>query len=356
MDCLIVGGGLIGLLCARELAREGATVRVIDKGVAGREASWAGGGILSPLYPWRYPAPVTALAHWSQARYEKFLRQLKEETGVDPQWERSGLLILDTGERESAQAWAAGNGVSLQLLEGESITRCEPALEETWSEAFWLPEVAQLRNPRLLKALKLSLMWDEVELMEHTEVNRLLQDGGQVKGVETASGRLLADRVILTVGAWSGTLLPGLRKVEPVQGQMVAFRALPGLLSRIVLNRGYYVIPRSDGVILAGSTVEYRGFDKGVTAEGREQLRTEALKMVPALAEHPLVHHWAGLRPGSQEGIPLIGEHPRIGGLFINTGHFRNGVVTALASARLLTDLIVGRKPIVIPDPYGILE
>jgi len=177
-----------------------------------------------------------------------------------------------------------------------------------------------------------------------------------VQGVETASGRLLADRVILTAGAWSGTLFPGLRKVEPVQGQMVAFRAPPGLLSRIVLNRGHYLIPRRDGVVLAGSTVEYRGFDKKATAKAREQLHAEALKMVPALAGHPLVHHWAGLRPGSPEGIPLIGEHPRIGGLFINTGHFRNGVVTALASARLLADLIVGRKPIVIPEPYGILE
>ncbi len=358
MDCLVIGGGLIGLLCARELTREGTQVHVIDRGEIGREASWAGGGILSPLYPWQYPAPITALARWSQRRYAPFLRELEKETGVDPQWERSGLLILDLEERELAQTWADENHVPLQLLAKEELFHCEPALERRWRGGLWLPEVAQLRNPRLLKALKLSLIRDEVEITEHTEVSRFIQEGNRVTGVEISSGRKLsADRVILAAGAWSGTLLPGLRrKIEPVQGEMVTFRTPPGLLSRMVLHRGHYVIPRRDGVVLAGSTVEYRGFHKMPTEKAREELRSAVIRMVPALAAYPIEHHWAGLRPGSPRGIPMIGEHPRIRGLFVNAGHFRNGVVTALASARLLTDLVIGRKPIVIPDPYDILE
>jgi len=358
MDCLVVGGGLIGLLCARELAREGARVQVVDKGIVGREASWAGGGILSPLYPWRYPAPVNALVRWSQQRYAAFLRQLEEETGVDPQWERSGLLILDTNERERALTWGSENGVSVQRLDAGALRRCEPALDPCWLEGLWLPEVAQLRNPRLLKALKSSLIRDEVEITEQTQVIRFIKEGDRVTGVVTASEQeLLADRVILAAGAWSGGLLPCLKhRVGPVQGQMIAFKAVGGLLTRIVLNQGCYVIPRRDGLVLAGSTLEYRGFDKKTTEEGRKRLQLEAQRMVPALAEYSVEYHWAGLRPGSPEGIPIIGEHPELQNLFVNVGHFRNGVVTALASARLLTDLITGQRPIVIPDPYAILE
>ncbi len=358
MDCLVIGGGLIGLLCARELAREGKRVRVIDRGAIGREASWAGGGILSPLYPWRYPSSVTVLARWSQQRYPGFLHQLKEESGIDPQWEPSGLLILDVDEREQALAWARENGVSLRSVEGEELGGLEPALDSQWKEALWLPEVAQLRNPRLLQALKSALVRDDVEMMEHTEASRFLIAGETIEGVETSAGRRFkADCVILAAGAWSARLLPELqRKVAPVRGQMIAFDAPSGLLSRIVLNRGYYVIPRRGGMVLAGSTLEYRGFDKRTTEEAREELHAEAIGMVPALAAYPVVHHWAGLRPGSSSGIPRIGRHPKIRGLYVNTGHFRNGVVTGLASARLLADLVAGRKPIVIPEPYGILE
>ncbi len=357
MDCLIVGGGLIGMLCARELASEGAKVRLVDKSVPGREASWAGGGILSPLYPWRYPPAVTALARWSQQRYADFARQLRDETGVDPEWERSGLLILDEDEPAKALQWARENGVVVEKLDTDAVQACEPALAPRWPAVLWLPQVAQLRNPRLLRALKRSLAQRKIDVAEHVSVERLITAGNRVTGVETATGRMMADRVVLTAGAWSSALVPGLqRTIEPVQGQIIAFKTAPGLVRRIVLNEGYYVIPRRDGLVLAGSTLEYRGFDKAVTAEACQRLQREASRMIPALADVGVEYHWAGLRPGSPSGIPCIGEHPRIQGVFINTGHFRNGVVTALASVRLLTDLIVGRKPIVIPEPYDILE
>ncbi len=357
MDCLIVGGGLIGMLCAHGLAREGAMVRLVDKGPLGREASWAGGGILSPLYPWRYDSAVTALACWSQQHYADFSRQLLDKTGVDPEWERSGLLILDGDESAEALQWARKSNVVMEKLIADAVLTCEPALGSRWLSALWMPGVAQLRNPRLLRALKQSLLQHEVDIIEHTPVKRLMVTGNRVTGVETATGRLMADRVVLAAGAWSGTLFPALQqRIEPVQGQMIAFRVPPGLLSRVVLNNGNYVIPRRDGLVLVGSTVEYRGFDKETTAEAREQLQVEAWRMIPALAACSVEYHWAGLRPGSSAGVPYIGEHPQIRGLFVNTGHFRNGVVTGLASAQLLNDMLLGRKPIVIPEPYAILE
>ncbi len=357
MDCLIVGGGLIGMLCARGLVREGATVCLVDKGAVGHEASWAGGGILSPLYPWRYDPAVTALARWSQRRYADLARQLLDETGVDPEWERSGLLVLDDDESAEALQWAGRNGAVVEHLSGDAALAREPAIASRGAGALWMPEVAQLRNPRLLQALRQSLLQSGVNVAEHTQVSRLVMEGDRAVGVETASGRMMADTIILAAGAWSGVLVPGLlRRIEPVQGQMIAFKVPPGLLSRIVLSEGHYVIPRRDGLVLAGSTMEYRGFDKMTTDEARRQLQAEAQKIIPALADYNVEYHWAGLRPGSPAGVPHIGEHPQIRGLFVNAGHFRNGVVTGLASAQLLIDLVIGRIPIVIPDPYAILE
>ncbi len=357
MDFLVVGSGLIGMLCARLLALEGAAVCLVDKGAAGREASWAGGGILSPLYPWRHEPAVNVLARHSQLAYRDLARELLQETGVDPQWRRSGLLILDQEELEQAKSWARQNSINLKHLTGDALTACEPGLAPEQRSAIWMPQVAQLRNPRLLQALQRSLQPLGVKLQEHSEVTRLLVKKKRIIGIETDTGSLPADHVILAAGAWSGQLLPGLRsRIEPVRGQMIAFRAAAGSLSRIVLHSGHYVIPRRDGLILAGSTVERCQFDNSTTIEARQRLHSAALRMIPALAGAEIVHHWSGLRPGSANGIPFIGEHPRIRGLFINCGHFRNGVVTGLASARLLVEIITGSEPFVCPAPYGILK
>jgi glycine oxidase len=354
-DCIVVGGGLIGMLTARFLHDAGLTVTVLERGETGREASWAGGGILSPLYPWRYPDPVTVLARHTQDAYPDFAAALFSETGVDPEWTRSGMLVLDTGEAPAARAWADRHHMLLEPLEGESVQACEPALGPGPETGLWLPAVAQVRNPRLVRAVRESLVARGIAIREQTPVDGLCRDRNGVTGVRTPAGELHAPRVVIAGGAWSAGLVPeggpGL-PVVPVRGQMILFRAEPGLMQRIVLSSGRYLIPRRDGRILMGSTLEYVGFRKETTGAARDELREAAMTLVPALADVPVEHHWSGLRPGSPTGVPYIGEHPGWPGLFVNAGHFRNGVVLSLASCRLVAELVAGTEPSFDPAPY----
>jgi glycine oxidase ThiO len=358
-DCVVIGGGLIGMLTARELCAAGATATVLERGETGKEASWAGGGILSPLYPWRQPLAVTILARWSQQQYAGLAKNLAEESGIDPEWTRSGVVILDVDDRERALAWAEGTGVAVEVVEPRELAVLVPALGASCVSraGIWMPQVAQIRNPRLLKALKLSLLKRGVSMHEHCEVTGLRICTGHVTGVETKAGTVGAGCVIVAAGAWSGNLLKNLAphvKICPVGGQMILFRTRPGLLTRIVLSQDHYLIPRRDGRILVGSTLERTGFCKSTTVRGRDELCAAALKMVPDLARFQVEHHWAGLRPEAPVGIPFIGGHPGIKDLYVNTGHFRNGILLAPASARLLVDLITKRDPIVDPAPYAL--
>jgi glycine oxidase len=355
-EILVVGGGVIGLMTARELSAAGADVTLVEMGGTGREASWAGGGILSPLYPWRYRDSVTALASWSQARYEDLCTELLEQTGIDPEYSRSGLLILDPEEHAVARTWAERQGARLELLDAAAVHSKEPGLQTSVASMLWLPEVAQVRNPRLTKALRAAIE-PRVRIREHEEVLELRTEGGRLRSVRTTMGNIDAERIVVCTGAWTAQLLEKLGRtpeIRPVRGQMILFYAEPGKIRHLTLLRDHYVIPRRDGRVLIGSTLEETGFEKRTTAEAKEALYHIAVDMFPLLKRTPIEDHWAGLRPGSPSGIPYIGTYPEVEGLFINAGHFRNGLVTGPASARLLADLVLQRDPILTPAPYGL--
>lgn len=354
---VIVGGGVIGLLTAFNLATQGRAVVLLERSGLGQEASWAGGGIVSPLYPWRYSPAVTALAHWSQDFYPQLAQRLFAATGVDPQVHTTGLYWLDLEDEADALAWAAREGRPLSKVDVSAAHDAVPVLGGGYSQAIYMADVANVRNPRLVKSLKAALLaLPGVTVHEQCEVRGFVLDGGDVVGVDTATGPVFGDQVVLAAGAWSGELLGKLGlslPVEPVKGQMILYKCAPDFLSSMVLAKGRYAIPRRDGHILIGSTLEHEGFDKTPTGSALESLKASAVELIPALAGAEVVGHWAGLRPGSPEGIPYIGEVPGFKGLWLNCGHYRNGLVLAPASCQLFADLVLGNAPIIDPAPYA---
>ncbi|WP_158611821.1 glycine oxidase ThiO [Guyparkeria sp. SCN-R1] len=344
-DIIVVGAGIAGLTSALALQRDGARVAVLDRHRAGTEASWAGGGILCPLYAWRYPQPVLALAAEGMRRYPDLLASL--DSNIDPERWVSGMEILDP----------VGEGETTELI---SATLASAGIAHQWRQqgdahALWLPEVANVRNPYLLDALTDTLRARGINLYEQCAAEGLLLNTGRVTGVATSQGDLHAERVVITAGAWSEALIPGLPagSLFPVRGQMLRLEPRPeNALDRILMDDGVYLIPRRDGSVVVGSTVEYAGFDKTVDAEAQERLHAHACQLWPQLAGARITHRWAGLRPGSSDEIPLLGEHPSIAGLWTNTGGFRNGLAMAPATAELLADRMVGRPTALDPTPY----
>ncbi|GAB4258944.1 MAG: glycine oxidase ThiO [Methylomicrobium sp.] len=353
-DITIVGGGIIGLLTARELAKAGAQVRILEKRTIGQESSWAGGGILLPIYPWRQPRAVSDLVRLSLDLYPSLIDELKMSTDIDPEWSRCGLFISQNHDIDAAIAWCNHYRIDYQTTPTPFLSHLRMHL----INPLWLPNIAHARNPRLLKSARQDALNNGVELIEHCLLERIDIVGGKVVSITTQEKRYPVDQIVITAGAWTKTLfehyLPDRTapSIEPIKGQMLLYDAPPNTLPCMVLDKDQYLIPRLDGKILAGSSVERSGFDKSTTSEAFDRLKLFAETLCPALNTTPIIKHWAGLRPGTERGVPYICKHPEIDNLHINTGHFRNGLVMAPASARLMTDLILGAAPAIDPTPY----
>ena len=354
MKAVVVGGGLLGLLTARALRQFGATVTVVEQGDFGQESSWAGGGILSPLYPWDYSNAVNDLAALSQSGYRSLIQQLIDDGGIDPQWTQNGMLVLDPDHFSTAREWAAQRDIACREWDARSLHEQEPEIGGE-HQGILLPNVAQVRNPRLLKSVLHSVRSLGVTLVARNPVIELTHQAGQTSGVRTLKAHYVADVVVVCAGAWTARILSRLGltvDIKPVRGQMIMYRSVPGLIKRITLFDHHYIIPRRDGRVLVGSTLEDTDFDKSTTQQAYLDLCDYAETLYPCLKQAQVERHWAGLRPASPDGIPYICPVPEFEGLFLNAGHFRNGVVLAPASVQLLMDLISKRSPRLNPDPY----
>lgn len=353
----IVGGGVAGLLSAYLLVQAGCRVNLYERSECGEESSWAGGGIISPLYPWRYSSAVWALARNSKESYALLSASLRKSVGVDIELHSTGLYWLDLEDSIRAQIWAVDEGLSLSVLRRGDLATALPMVAPDYGAGLHLRDIANVRNPYLLRALRNFLRTSpNVCLHEHAQVECLVSAGGKISGVVVDNQSVACDQVLLAAGAWSGELLAKLGlhlPVEPVKGQMILYKCEPDYLPAMVLAEGRYAIPRRDGHVLVGSTLEHVGFDKTPTEDALTSLKASAEKMLPGLAQREVVGHWAGLRPGSPDGIPFIGEVPELPGLWLNCGHYRNGLVLAPASCELLKNLMLGETPIVDPAPYS---
>jgi glycine oxidase len=339
-DFLIVGAGAIGFTTALSLLEAGYRVTLVDRGTVGQEASWAGGGIMSPLCPWDYREEVTRLALRGMAMLGEAAPLLHATTGIDPEYQRCGMLLLPPYRKEAAAQWCVQHDFPMQQVE---LADYVPALH---GEGMLLPEVAQVRNPRLLKALRHRVEMLGGIIIEQCEVRKFELADGRVAALQTSRGRLEADAYIVTAGAWSRALLGDHAlnlDVRPIRGQMLLFKFDEPPFRQILLRESLYFIPRRDGHLLVGSTLEDVGFDKSITAAAGEDLMRQVREMFPDWQAEP-IRQWAGLRPGSPDNIPVIGRHPQLENLYANTGHFRYGVTMSLAAAELLRNEIEGEE------------
>ncbi len=351
-DILVVGGGVIGLSTALRLADDGVSVTVVDRQQVGREASWAGAGILPPGLNQVLPEGETGESR------ERFLRclsnsiwpdmsaRLLEQTGIDNGYRQCGAIeVIDSEHAWVAQlpSWES-EGITAELLKDRPAIRHHvPGLDETFANAVWLPEYCQVRNPRHLKALRTACQLSGVEILENVP-DLLLRAGGSVVTAVTGSRTFSSERLCISAGAWTGQLLRQLNvdlPVQPVRGQMIQLK--PARLSfRCVIQQSRrYLVPRPDGLILVGSTEEQVGFEKQTTNGGIRGLLDFAESLVPELATAELVRQWAGLRPGSPDGLPFLGRVDCFENLYVGAGHFRSGLQMSPGTAQLLAHALI---------------
>ncbi|MBA3695869.1 MAG: FAD-dependent oxidoreductase [Methylotenera sp.] len=340
---LIVGGGIVGCTTAMALVKRGYAVTIVERNqIASQtsgESSWAGAGILFPLLPWMYLHEVNQLTMRGAELYEETCATLFKETGLDAELIQSGMLLLPPFDEVAAQNWCKQNQLPFQQVR----SGFEPSLANYDGNALWLPTVSQVRPPRLMQALRAWLEKNNVTLLERTEL-KPLQETQNLSSWETQTGEhLKADIFIVTSGAWSFELLKETASqlnIKPMRGQILLYKPAKNL-EHMVYKEGFYMVPRRDGYLLAGSTLEDVGFDPTTTEIIRDQLRAKAAAIMPALKDLPIIKHWSGLRPGTPDNLPTIGAHPNIKNLYLNTGHFRYGLTMAPASAELVANLIV---------------
>ncbi len=347
-DVAVIGAGLIGLGIAFELASRGATVRVYERGEPARAASWAGAGMLAPYSESTGDEQMLALGAQSLSRYPEFVDRVRAASGIDPHLHLDGIVSAAFDEerlrelRAHAQALAR-RGVDCELLDRESTLAAEPALARTVLGALLRRSEGYVDNRRLGRALVAACEAKGVTIVRSATDVAVEADARRVLGVRSHLGFTPASYVVVAAGAWSASV-PGIPTqfapaVRPVKGQMLALAAPVGFLKRTTWIPGAYLVPREDGRLLVGATMEDAGFDERVTGSGLRTLLDAVHMGAPSLLDFAVTEVWAGLRPGTPDGRPLIGPTP-IEGLILATGHYRNGILLTPVTAAYVADCI----------------
>jgi glycine oxidase len=349
-DVLILGGGVIGLTCAYFLAKDGTRVAVVDKGDFGQEASWAGAGILVPGSVEHARTPGELLHAHGVAMFPRLSAELRERTGIDNGYLKcGGLEIVQVGEPVTRE-WR-GEGTVYEAVDERQLKQLEPMLAVRKSTVYHLPEMAQIRNPRHIKALLAACAALDVTLIPNCPVHGFDRQGERISGVRTCYENLVAGRYLVAAGAWTEGLLDalGLRLgIHPVRGQIAMVNTGTPRLKHVLMLGKRYMVQRPDGRLLIGSTEEDAGFDKRTTAGAIGELLQFACALVP-LSDAAVERCWAGLRPGSPDGLPYLGPVPGFAGLFVAAGHFRSGIQMSPSTGMLMKEMLMG-QPTMMPE------
>jgi glycine oxidase len=345
-DILIIGGGVCGLTTAWFLAQDGASVTVVDRRRVGREASWAGAGMLPPGVQSPTNSPEARLRSYSHSLWPQLSAELRDRTGIDNGYRKCGAVELSgtQGFDDAVSAWQA-EGIHVVACDRRQLEQHVPDLAPEFESGVYLPDFGQARNPRHLKALVAGCQSLGVEIIENVGQLRLLDQNGLVTAA-SSTRQFHASRVCVTAGAWTNELLAQLQlevPVFPVRGQLAQLRMSPLPFSCVIEQGRRYLVPRPDGLILVGSTEEHTGFVKQTTADGISGLLKFAQCLVPELRNAELVRSWAGLRPGSPDELPLLGRTSLFDNLFVGAGHFRSGLQMSPGSGKILADLLLDR-------------
>ena len=324
---------------------------LIERGRPGNEASWAAGGILAPQVEADHQDDFFQLACASRDLYPEFAESLKEETGVDVELDTTGTLCLGLTEKNEAELrrryeWQQSEHLEVEWLTGDEARRLEPCVSAEVRCALRFPRDFQVENRRLISALLRANEELGIQLATGSSVNAIRIKHERVCGVETSNGFVEGPVVVLAAGAWASFIkLPDAKlpavSIEPVRGQMLCFEARPQIARHVLYSPRGYLVPRRDGRVLAGSTAEHVGFDKRVTDEGVDALKSMMIEIAPEIAALPMTDSWAGFRPCAQDGLPVLGPGAEIEGFFYATGHYRNGILLAPITGNVIADAIV---------------
>ncbi|HKV80174.1 MAG TPA: glycine oxidase ThiO [Candidatus Sulfotelmatobacter sp.] len=337
-DVIIVGGGIIGLSLAIALRKRGASVLVVERGEPGREASHAAGGMLVDC-PLETPPALLPLASASARMYPEFTYEVQLESGMTVDLRDAGTIVFPSKEHIQEHP-----GFTATSLLPAALRELEPALADSMHPAFYIKERSV--DPRALAAASAKAAKKRnVDFSSGDAVTSVDLSEGRAAGVITAKTSFLTSKVVNCAGCWSGQISPSRVPTRPVKGQMLCLVTHPrNLLKHVIRTPDVYLIPRSDGRLLVGATVEEAGFDKRTDPSTIQRLHRAALKLVPKLADAKILEDWAGLRPGTPDNLPILGA-TEIPGYYVATGHFRDGILLAPITAQVIADVIEGRRP-----------